>query len=242
MKLVFLTALGVGGATIGGGVIGLLFRRISQKWSSVILAFAAGVMLAAAMIGLILPSLDSSENYAVFITTVGIFCGAVCIDVIEKIMPLFFRDGKGDERRAVYLLVLAIAIHNLPEGIAAGVGFGTGDRVAGLLIAAGIAMQNVPEGMVVILSMMGAGISPKKSFFVAAMTGVVEIVGTVLGYYVVSLSSTILPFGLAFAGGTMLWVVNCQMIPETQMTKYRSLAAYSTLMGFCLMLIINEIL
>ena len=139
-------------------------------------------------------------------------------------------------------MVLAIAIHNLPEGIAAGVGFGTGDRVAGLLIAAGIAMQNVPEGMVVILSMMGAGISPKKSFFVAAMTGVVEIVGTVLGYYVVSLSSTILPFGLAFAGGTMLWVVNCQMIPETQMTKYRSLAAYSTLMGFCLMLIINEIL
>ena len=244
MEIVFLTALGVGGATVAGGVIGLIFKRISGRWSAVILAFAAGVMLAAAMVGLILPSLEFDGKFAVLVSTCGIICGAICIDVIEKMMPGLCKwSGIGvKERQGVYLFVLAIAIHNLPEGIAAGVGFGTGDTTAGFLIAMGIALQNVPEGMVVILSMISSGISHKKSFFAATMTGVVEIIGTLLGYYVANLSSRILPFALAFAGGTMLWVVNCQMIPETHGAEHRTLAAYSTVLGFCLMLVFNELL
>lgn len=244
MEIVIITALGVGGATVFGGFIGLFFKKISERLSVAILAFAAGVMLAAAMVGLILPSLDMGGKYAVLVTTVGIFCGGACIDLIERMMPGLCKWQGADcgKRQSVYLFVLAIAIHNLPEGIAAGVGFGTGDLTAGLLIAAGIALQNIPEGMVVILSMICAGIPRGKSFLTAALTGVVEIIGTLLGYFVVNLSPILLHFSLAFAGGTMLWVVNCQMIPETHTPENRSLAAYSTLVGFCLMLVIDRLL
>lgn len=244
MDIIIFTALGVGGATVFGGVMGLFFKNLSQRFSVAIIAFAAGVMLAASMVGLILPSLNMGGRFAVLVTTGGVFCGAVCIDLIERMMPGLCKWQGADcgKRQGVYLFVLAIAIHNLPEGIAAGVGFGTGDYTAGLLIAVGIALQNIPEGMVVILTMICAGISRGKSFLTAALTGVVEVVGTLVGFYVVNLSPVILHFALAFAGGTMLWVVNCQMIPETHTASHRGLAAYSALFGFCLMLIIDRIL
>jgi ZIP family zinc transporter len=140
------------------------------------------------------------------------------------------------------LFVMAIAIHNLPEGIAAGVGFGSGDVSRAFLIAGGIALQNVPEGMVIIAPMLAAGVRPGKTLFIAMLTGVVEVVGTLIGYFAVSFSTMILPFALAFAGGTMLYVISDEMIPETHSHGSERGATYALLVGFCLMLITDTLL
>ena len=138
--------------------------------------------------------------------------------------------------------MLAIAIHNLPEGIAAGVGFGTGDVGSGILIAAGIALQNIPEGMVIITPMLSAGITPKRTFLIAAATGAVEVIGTLIGFLAVSLSQAILPFALAFAGGTMLYVISDEMILETHSHGSERGATYALLIGFCVMLAMDVLL
>ena len=137
----------------------------------------------------------------------------------------------------VMLFVMAIAIHNLPEGIAAGVSFGAGNDTEAMLIAGGIALQNIPEGMVIIGPMLAAGVSPKRTFLCAMATGLVEVVGTLLGYFAVTVASAILPFALAFAGGTMLYVISDEMIPETHAHGAQRGATYALLVGFCLMLV-----
>ena len=250
MDMVLLTALGVGGATVIGSIIGFCFKKISHKFSDIVLAFAAGVMLAAAVLGLILPSVEYGGKLGLLITVAGIFCGALCLNVIDKVVPHLHRlMGAEDESHKgnanlskVLLFVTAIAIHNLPEGIAAGVGFGSGNVSEALLIAGGIALQNIPEGMVIIGPMLAAGISPRKTFVAALITGLVEVVGTLLGYFAVSIASAILPFALAFAGGTMLYVISDEMIPETHAHGSQRGATYSLLVGFCVMLVSDVLL
>ena len=142
----------------------------------------------------------------------------------------------------VLLFVMAIAIHNLPEGIAAGVSFGGGDTSQALVIAGGIALQNIPEGMVIIGPMLAAGVTPRKTFVCAMITGLLEVVGTLVGYIAVSAASAILPFALAFAGGTMLYVISDEMIPETHAHGNEQGATYALLAGFCIMLISDVLL
>lgn len=246
MKLVWLTALGVGGATVLGSIIGFVFQKMTHKFSDLVLSFSAGVMLAAAVLGLVLPSLDHGN---VVVTVAGIFAGAVCLNLMDRLVPhMHHLVGVDTEAHAgnadldrVLLFVSAIAIHNLPEGIAAGVGFGSGNTQEALLIAGGIALQNVPEGMIIIAPMLAAGISPRKTFLCGLATGLVEVVGTLLGYFAVSLSTAILPFALAFAGGTMLYVISDEMIPETHRNN-ASGATYALLAGFCVMLICDALL
>ena len=136
---------------------------------------------------------------------------------------------------------MAIAIHNLPEGIAAGVSFGAGDASRALLISGGIALQNIPEGMVIIAPMLASGVTPKKTFVIAALTGVIEVIGTFIGYFAVRAATAILPFALAFAGGTMLYVISDEMIPETH-HEGGSSVTYALLAGFCLMLVSDVLL
>ena len=244
MKMVLLTALGVGGATLFGSILGFVFRKISHKFSDIVLSLAAGVMLCAAVTGLIIPSLEYEGTAPLLVTIAGVFSGAVFLNLLDKSVPHLHRlagteqesHPEGSARlNKVLLFVMAIGIHNLPEGIAAGVGFGSGDNAQAFTIAAGIALQNIPEGMVIIGPMLAAGMSPKKTFLCAAATGVVEVVGTLLGYFAVSISSAILPFALAFAGGTMLYVISDEMIPETHHSETRGVT-YAMLIGFCIML------
>ena len=249
MELVLLTALGVGGATVIGSLIGFIFKNISHKFSDIILSFAAGVMLAAAVLGLIVPSLEYGGKYGILITVAGIFAGAVCLNLIDKLVPHLHKIvGVEPESHhtanlnKVLLFVLAIAIHNLPEGIAAGVGFGSGDTTQALIIAGGIALQNIPEGMVIIAPMLAAGIRSGKTFILAMITGLVEVVGTLIGYFAVSISTAILPFALAFAGGTMLYVISDEMIPETHAHGSERGATYALLIGFCVMLVTDVLL
>ena len=247
--MVLLTALGVGGATVIGAVIGFIFKKISHRFSDVVLAFAAGVMLAAAVLGLVLPSLEYGGKYGIIITVAGIFVGALCLNLVDKLVPHLHKlagvDGEEHHNAnlgKVLLFVMAIAIHNLPEGIAAGVGFGSGDVSQALLIAGGIALQNIPEGMVIISPMLAAGVSAKKTFVIAMLTGLVEVVGTLIGYFAVNIASVILPFALAFAGGTMLYVISDEMIPETHAHGSERGATYALLVGFCLMLAMDVLL
>lgn len=251
MKIVFLTALGVGGATVFGTVLGFVFKNISRRFSDIVLSLAAGVMLAAAILGLILPALDYGGHWKLPITGAGIFSGAVCINLFDRLVPWLQRLGGADmtghpeqavKRRKVLLFVTAIAIHNLPEGIAAGVGFGTGSNAEALTVAGGIALQNIPEGMVLVAPMLASGIPARRTFLIAAATGVLEVLGTLLGYLTVSVSAALLPFALAFAGGTMLYVIGDEMIPETHAHGMERGATYALLAGFCVMLATSVLL
>ena len=249
MEMVWITALGVGGATIFGSLLGFAFKGISHKFSDLVLSFAAGVMLAAAVLGLILPSVEYGGKWGLITTVAGIFAGALCLNVVDKVVPHLHR-LMGEEIEThhnanlskVLLFVTAIAIHNLPEGIAAGVSFGSGDVSQAILIAGGIALQNIPEGMVIIGPMLAAGVKPGKTFVCAAITGLVEVAGTLIGYLAVQLASAILPFALAFAGGTMLYVISDEMIPETHAHGGERGATYTLLAGFCLMLVSDVLL
>lgn len=249
MQLVILTAAGVGMATVFGALIGFAFKKVSHSFSDIILSFAAGVMLAAAVIGLIIPSVEYGGKYGVLITVGGVFAGALALNLFDRLVPHLHKlVGNQDEGHnsadlnKVLLFVMAIAIHNLPEGIAAGVGFGSGDNAQALMIAGGIALQNIPEGMVIIAPMLAAGVSPKRTLICALATGIIEVVGTLLGYFAISVSTAILPFALAFAGGTMLYVVSDEMIPETHAHGHQMGATYALLAGFCIMLISDVLL
>ena len=254
MDLVIYTALGVGLATVIGALIGFIFKNISHRLQDGILGFASGVMLAAAFLSLIFPSIDLGGKYGLVITIIGIFAGAIFLNVIDKIVPHLHKLADGalidndenqhDKQRLnkIILFVIAIAIHNFPEGIAAGVGAGSGNVADTITIALSIAIQNIPEGMIIISPMIMAGISKKRTFIIACLTGVIEVVGTFIGYFAIAVSSAILPFALAFAGGTMLYVINNEMIPETHSHGNEVFATYALLIGFSLILVLNTLI
>ncbi len=246
MQLALLTAFGVGGATIFGVLLGFLFQKIPHKFNDAILGYAAGIMLAAAILGLIVPSLEEGN---VFLTSIGVLSGAIFLNLADKMTPhLHHITGMDQEVHAdsqnslnkVMLFVMAIAIHNLPEGIAAGVGFGSDNIGNALTVAVGIALQNIPEGMIIVSPLIMAGVSKWRVFLIASFTGLIEIAGTMIGFAAVSLATAILPFALAFAGGTMLYVISDEMIPETHSHGYEQMATYSLILGFITMLIMDH--
>lgn len=250
MEIVLLTALGVGGATVMGAIIGFCFKKIDEKWNDGILGFAAGIMLAAAILGLILPSVEQAGKSGIWMTIAGVLCGALFLNFADRLTPhLHHLTGVKEEEHKnnahlnkVMLFVMAIAIHNLPEGLAAGVGVGSGDMGNAMTIALGIALQNIPEGMVIISPMILSGVSKKRTFFIALLTGFVEVLGTFIGYFAAGISEAVLPFCLAFAGGTMLYVISDEMIPETHSHGYERLSTYALLIGFLVMLVLDTFL
>ena len=245
MQLAILTALGVGGATIFGVLLGFVFQKIPHKFNDVVLGYAAGIMLGAAILGLIIPSLDEGN---VWVTLAGILIGAIFLNFADKVTPHLHHitgmdqeahSDKQNQLNKVMLFVMAIAIHNLPEGIAAGVSFGTENVGNAITVALGIALQNIPEGMIIVSPMIIAGVPKIRVFIIACFTGFVEIVGTMIGYGTVSISAAILPFILAFAGGTMIYVVSDEMIPETHSHGYEQQATYALLFGFMTMILMD---
>lgn len=250
MQIVLLTALGVGGSTVIGALLGFVFGKIPHKWNDIILSFAAGVMFAAAVVGLILPSMELTGVRGMWQAVLGIFAGALFLNAMDLLVPhLHHLSGlekeshqKNGSVNKVLLFVLAIAIHNLPEGMAAGVSFGGDNAARAFSVAAGIMLQNIPEGMVVISPMLVAGISRRRTFCIALFTGLIEVVGTLIGYAAGAASAAILPFALAFAGGTMLYVICDEMIPETHAHGFERMATYSLLFGFVLMLVMNAVI
>lgn len=253
MQWVWLTALGVGMATVLGAALGFLTGVLPHRFNDMVLGFAAGVMLCAAVLGLIVPAVEQGGRYGGVVAVLGLGLGALMLSLMDRFTPHLHR-LVGLERAAnreahadaslnrVLLFVLAIALHNLPEGIAAGVSFGTGELLDALTVAGGIALQNIPEGMVIIAPLLAVGVSRGRTFAIAAATGVVEVIGTLLGYFAVSVVEGILPLALAFAGGAMLYVVSDEMIPETHSHGYERAATWALLGGFALMLLVDACL
>ena len=247
MAVVLITAISVGGATVLGALIGFLFNNIPHRFNDAILGFASGIMLAAAVVGLILPSIEYGGKYGVIIASIGIIIGAFFINIMDHFTPHIHKmtgvdaeKHKDNERfNKVILFVMAIAIHNFPEGIATGVSFGTGNISDAISVATGIALQNIPEGIVIIAPLLSVGVSKGKTFGIAAFTGLIEFVGIMFGYFAVTIATPILPFALAFAGGTMLYVISDEMIPETHSHGFEREATYSLIFGFVTMLLMD---
>jgi len=247
MQFVLLTALGVGGATMLGAVLGFCLLPLVRRYDAVVLGFGGGVMLGSTVWGLIEPALAYGGKHAVFVTVVGVFVGAASLMLLERYLPSLPDEGcglppQGGKQGRVLLLVPAIALHNLPEGIAAGVGFATDNMGEALFIAGGIALQNLPEGMVIIAPMLAAGISRKKTLLLACLTGAVEVVGALIGYGAALSIGLLLPLSLSFAGGCMLFVICREVVPEMQADGGKNAPVVSFLVGFCLMLVMNELL
>ncbi len=238
-------------STVFGAVLGFAFGNLSHRVGDVILAFGAGVMLSAAVLGLILPSIEYGTGAAIPITVIGVILGAVLIDIMDRLTPrlegyiIKERTDDPDERKRrqrVLVFVLAIAIHNIPEGIASGVAFGTGNIGDALMVAVSIALQNIPEGMVIISPMLSVGIPRGRAFLYAALTGFVEVLGTLFGYFTVSISGALLPLFLALAGGSMLYVISHEMIPETHSHGNERGASYALLVGFIAMVVFSVLI
>ena len=238
MLLALLAALGVGGATIVGALCGFCLKRVSKTFQTVTMSAAAGVMLAAATVGLLIPAREGGA-WAYLAVLLGAVCGGVCIHLCDRLLQKHCPGG--GERQKLLLFVAAIAVHNHPEGLAAGGGSGAGSTELALTVALGIALQNLPEGMVVVAPLLAAGVSPAKTLLIACGTGVSEICGTLLGYCAVSAAAAVLPFSLAFAGGCMVYVIVDEMIPMAHREGRRS-ESYAFLLGFCGMLIVSDLL
>lgn len=250
MRVILLTALGVGGATVVGAVIGFFFHNVSHKINDIILSFAAGIMLAAAIIGLILPAIESAGAGGLWLPVLGIFIGALFLNAMDRLTPHLHKlsgvdieeHKRNKNLNGALLFVLAVAIHNLPEGMAAGVGFAGNDVNAAVTVAVGIALQNIPEGIITVSPLIMAGVKKGRAFLLAAVTGLIEVAGTFIGFYMAAVSEHILPFALAFAGGTMLYIISDEMIPETHSHGYERMATYSLLIGFVVMLVMDKII
>lgn len=269
-NLIFLgifASLSAGLAT-GIGSIPIFFtRNISRKLLDALLGFAAGVMLAATSFSLIVPAIEKGGGGipGTTITLIGILCGGVFIDFVDKFFPdtnLLANAVNGTEAREhgliinrlininmspnirkVWLFIIAITIHNFPEGLAVGVGFGDGDIANGISLAIGIGLQNLPEGLAVALPLVREKYSARKAFMVALATGLVEPIGGLIGVGLVQIVRPILPFALAFAAGAMLFVISHEIIPETQNREGHSkLATHSLLIGFVVMMFLDNTL
>ena len=246
MTYVLITAGGIALCSLVGAVIGFLFENIPSKVEDAVSGAAAGIMLCAAVLGLVMPSMEFSGGKAAWLPALGIFCGAGFLTLINLAGPrltekIGMKSGDRDSRDRTLLFVMAIAIHHFPEGIAAGVSFGTGDVSDAVTVCSGIAFQNVPEAMIIIPPLLKAGTGKRRAAVIAFISGFVEVVGVFFGYFAVTLSTALLPFALAFAAGTMLYVIIDDMVPQTHVRGSGRLATYAMLCGFCLMLAVDHL-
>ncbi len=249
--LLMILSIGFAGIATGLGAIPILFTtNISRKMMDMLLGFAAGIMLAATSFSLILPSIKSGggDLKAVLITSAGILVGGIFLDFMDKHSPhvhlLDKRSEGGDTAslKKIWLFIIAITLHNFPEGLATGVGFGSGDINNGVTIAMGIGIQNLPEGLAVALALRRENYSKRFALLVAAMTGLIEPVGAVLGILLVNTFTVLIGFILALAAGAMLFVISDEIIPETHSGGYERQATYGVMIGFVVMLILDILL
>ena len=245
----FIASLLAGLGTGIGALPVLFFKDVSRNLLNIMLGAAAGVMLAATAFSLIVPGIESGNllwpGYGVFVVMAGILVGAISLDLVDKWLPHehFFKgpEGPASDIKRIWLFVFAIAIHNFPEGLAVGVGFGTGDIAAGTTLAIGIGLQNMPEGLAVALPLIGLGYSRWKALGIATLTGLVEPVGGLLGAGAVTVFQPILPFALAYAAGAMLFVISDEIIPETHSRGKSRQATYGVLIGFVIMMALDNL-
>ena len=240
MTQVWISAAGLALSTVFGSILGFFVKELPHKWNDAVLGYCAGVMLAAATLGLILPAADSVGIGKWWIIIIGEMLGVAilyCLDLfaphLHKLTGLDREEHKNNASlNHILLFVMAIALHKLPEGIAAGVGFNAAETSTAWAVSIGIAIQNIPEGMLVIAPLLIAGVSTARAFIIALAIAMLEIVGVFIGDGIGAISEFMLPMMLAMAGGAMLYVVSDEMIPETHAHGYERIATISLILGF----------
>lgn len=243
-----LGTISAGLATALGAIPIFFTKEVKEEFMDVILGFAAGVMLSATSFSLLKPAIEmSGKNVGSMLAiAAGILSGGIFLDVIDKNIPHFHSIGgfEGRESRLdkVMLFILAITIHNFPEGLAVGVSFGSGHIKDGIAVAIGIGLQNIPEGFSVAFPLIGEGVGKGKAFMITFLTGLVEAIGGVTGLLIAKIGKTVLPFALAFAAGAMLFVISDEIIPETHKKNTYRKATYGVLIGFVVMMLFDVLL
>ena len=245
MSQVWICAAGLCGATIVGSLIGFMIKELPHKWNDTVLGYCAGVMLAASTIGLIVPAFEMTGHW--WLVAIGVMVGALFLNLLDLVTPHLHHITGLDEAEHhhnaslnhVLLFVMAIALHKLPEGMAAGVSMSEGTD-GSWSVTLGIALQNVPEGMVVIAPLLVAGVSHARTFLISTVIGLLEVIGVWLGFAMGTASQLMLPFMLGFAGGAMLYVTSDEMIPETHAHGYQKQATYALLLGFMTLVLVER--
>ena len=246
MTQVWVSAVGLCGASIIGSAIGFFIKELPHKWNDTLLGYCAGLMLAASTLGLIVPAFEQAQQW--WWAVGGVMAGALFLNVLDLITPHLHHITGLDEAEhhnnaslnRILLFVLAIALHKLPEGMAAGVSISDTATDNNWTVSLGIALQNVPEGMVIIAPLLMAGVKPLRPFCISIVIGLLEVVGVVIGFGMGQASTLLLPIMLGFAGGAMLYVTSDEMIPETHAHGYQKQATYALLLGFITLIMIER--
>lgn len=238
----FGASLAAGLATGVGALPAFFMTRASDRVMDGMLGFAAGVMLAATAFGLLIPAIDEG---GIWVTVVGLGLGVAFLDMMDRLIPhMHFvsgAEGPPSHLRRIWLLILAITIHNFPEGLSVGVSFGTKDIAAGTVLAVAIGLQNMPEGLAVALPLIREGYSRARGIGYATLSGLVEPLAGLLGVSLVIIFAPLLPLALAFAAGAMLYVVADEIIPESHRKGHEKEATFGTVVGFGLMMTLDSL-
>lgn len=240
-------------ATALGTVPVLFSQKLSERTQDTLFGFGAGVMLAASAFSLIIPGIAVARESGMgpwgagSVVGVSILLGGLVLLVMERLVPHehFIKGVEGQSAhtlRRSWLFVFAIALHNLPEGLAIGVGFAGTDPLRASALATGIAIQDLPEGLVVAVALLAAGYSRKLAVTVGMASGLIEPVGAVIGAAVIEYSRGLLPWGLGFAGGAMLFVISHEIIPESHRKGHEAWATGGLMIGFVLMMLLDTAL
>ncbi len=246
----FIASILAGLATGIGALPAVLFKEISDKLFNSLLGAAAGVMLSATAFSLLVPGIDVGDQLwpgkGLYVISVGMLIGAAFLHFSDRHLPHIQFDPSlhhnADSLKKIWLFIVAITIHNFPEGMAVGVSFGAGDVKNGTVLAIAVALQNLPEGLAVALPLVGLGYNKWKAVAIATLTGLVEPVGGLLGVTSVTVFEPLLPLAMGFAAGAMLFVISEEIIPETHAKGRSRQATFSLLIGFIIMMTLDNLL
>jgi len=229
---------------LGAGIV-FFFKRISKTIMDAMLGFAAGVMTAASFFSLLAPAIETCESINLIpwlMVTLGFLSGGLLLFISDKI----FNKILSKKNKRILMLISSITIHNIPEGLAVGIAFGSvyygltgATTLSAILLAIGIGLQNFPEGSAVSIPLIRDGISRKKAFFYGQLSAVVEPIAGVLGAILVLKARILLPFALSFAAGAMIYVVVSELIPESQSNEKKEIMAIFTIIGFSIMMLLD---
>jgi len=238
-------------ATVLGVLPVFLGKKVSPVMQDILLGFSGGIMLSASFFSLLAPAIEMAnsifeKHLAIFIVSIELLTGAVVFLIADRFIPedyfiRIYQNSDSKTLKKMWLFVLAITIHNFPEGMSSSLGFLTGDLGKGISLATGIGIQNIPEGLAVALALYLNNFSKKDIFLITFLTAVVEPIGGVVAVLLFSISHYILPIGLSFAAGAMLFVVSKEMIPQTHKKGFETQATFGLMLGFVVMMILDNL-